>query len=69
MSIIVETCPKCGAELQNIVIATFPPIPKKQCYRCGWSWMGKPEKIVYQQARETMSEGENTADGFRADSD
>lgn len=47
MSILIETCPKCGAELQNIVIATFPPIPKKQCYRCGWSWTGKPEKIVY----------------------
>lgn len=47
MSIIIETCPKCGAELQNIVIDTFPPIPKKQCYRCGWSWTGKPEKIVY----------------------
>ena len=30
MSILIETCPKCGAELQNIVIATFPPIPQKK---------------------------------------
>ena len=32
MSFLVETCPKCGAELQNIVIATFPPIPKQSLF-------------------------------------
>lgn len=49
MSILIETCPKCGAELQNIVITTFPPIPQKKCFNCGWRWEGKPEKIEYRQ--------------------
>lgn len=53
MNIIVETCPKCGAELQNIVIATFPPIPKKQCYRCGWSWTGKPKPVIHKPFEAT----------------
>lgn len=37
MSILIETCPKCGAELQNIVITTFPPIPQKKCHDAGTS--------------------------------
>lgn len=44
--IVVETCPKCGHDLQNTVICTYPPIPRKVCSNCGWSWTGKPEKIV-----------------------
>lgn len=56
MSILIETCPNCGAELQNIVIATFPPIPKKQCYHCGWSWEGKPEKVEYRAFVEPMQD-------------
>ena len=56
MSIFVETCPKCGAELQNIVIATFPPIPQKKCFNCGWSWEGKPEKIEYRKFEEAAEE-------------
>lgn len=35
---IVETCPKCGAELRSSVIATFPPIHRKECSACDWSW-------------------------------
>lgn len=56
MSILIETCPKCGAELQNIVIATFPPIPQKKCFKCGWRWEGKPEKIEYRQFEEAAEE-------------
>ena len=44
--IVVETCPKCGNDLQNTVICTYPPIPRKVCWNCGWSWTGKPEKIT-----------------------
>lgn len=43
--IVVETCPKCGNDLRNEVICTYPPIPRKVCWNCGWSWTGKPEKI------------------------
>ena len=44
--IIVETCPKCGHDLQEMVIAIFPPIPCKQCWNCGWRWEGKRDDIL-----------------------
>lgn len=46
MAIIIETCPKCGHDLHDLVIATYPPIPKKECWNCGWSWEGEREEIV-----------------------
>lgn len=56
MSILIETCPKCGAELLNIVIATLPPIPKKICSCCGWSWTGRPEKVEHRIFAEPAQE-------------
>lgn len=44
--IIIETCPKCGHDLQDEVICTYPPIPRKVCRNCGWNWTGEPEKIT-----------------------
>lgn len=44
--IIIETCPKCGHDLVDSVICTYPPIPKKECYNCGWTWEGKREEVV-----------------------
>lgn len=44
--IVIETCPKCGHELQNIRIMTYPSILQKECYNCGWSWNSEPEEIV-----------------------
>ena len=41
---IIETCPKCGHDLVDLVIATYPPIPKKECWNCGWSWTGEQEQ-------------------------
>lgn len=46
--IIIETCPKCGHDLVDEVICTYPPIPKKRCWSCGWSWTGESEEIVRQ---------------------
>lgn len=46
MAIIIETCPKCGHDLQNLMIATYPPIPRKECWNCGWSWEGEQEEVV-----------------------
>ena len=40
---IIETCPKCGGELMNIMLTTYPPIPKKVCTACGWSWTEEKE--------------------------
>ena len=42
---VVETCPKCGNYLQTIVLTSYPPIPKKICYHCGWSWIGDQESV------------------------
>ena len=44
--IIIETCPKCGHDLQDVVVATYPPIPQKKCFGCGWEWTGEPEQVV-----------------------
>ena len=46
MAIIIETCPKCGHDLIDEVICTYPPIPRKSCPSCGWSWEGKREEVV-----------------------
>lgn len=43
---IIETCPKCGNDLSHLTLATNPPIPRKECWSCGWSWTGKPEEVV-----------------------
>lgn len=44
--IIIETCPVCGNDLTDEVICTNPPIPRKVCWSCGWSWEGKREEVV-----------------------
>lgn len=46
MAIIIETCPKCGHDLHDVILASNPPIPKKECFNCGWSWTGEPEQIM-----------------------
>lgn len=46
MAIIIETCPKCGHDLINEMICTYPPIPRKSCPSCGWSWEGEQEEVV-----------------------
>lgn len=43
---VIETCPMCGHDLINEIIATYPPIPRKKCSQCGWSWEGEPEQII-----------------------
>ena len=44
--IIIETCPVCGHDLRDVMICTNPPIPRKECNYCGWSWEGKQEDVV-----------------------
>lgn len=44
--IIIETCPKCGHDLEHLVLTCNPPIPQKYCPACGWSWTGKREEVV-----------------------
>lgn len=47
MAIVIETCPRCGTVLHDIILDCYPPIPKKECFSFGWSWVGEPEEIEY----------------------
>lgn len=49
---VIETCPKCGHDLMNLVLTCNPPIPQKICTHCGWSWTGKGEEVVRVPFRE-----------------
>ena len=64
---IVETCPNCGELLIDIMLASNPPIPRKECFSCGWSWTGEPEQIEYKPFKEAkrMTQG----DKLRSSSD
>ena len=44
--IIIETCPKCGHDLIDSMICTYPPVTQKYCPSCGWTWEGKREEIA-----------------------
>ena len=34
---IIETCPICGHDLVDLILAYNPPISKKKCFNCGWN--------------------------------
>ena len=73
--IVVETCSKCGHDLQDEVICTYPPIPHKVCWNCGWSWTGEREKIKrvpFGGNTNTFTEKDNTSiswNGYSTDWD
>ena len=43
---IIETCPRCGADLIDVVIAASPEIVRKECWSCGWASNGEKEEVV-----------------------
>ena len=62
--IVIETCPKCGNDLRDEVICTYPPIPRKVCWNCGWSWTREREKIKrvpFGGNTNTFTEKDNTS--------
>lgn len=38
--IIIETCPECGHDLQDLVLTCNPPKHGKICMNCGWTYHG-----------------------------
>lgn len=44
---IIETCPKCGADIRRSIFACVPPIEHAECSNpsCDWSWTAKPEEV------------------------
>ena len=61
--IIIETCPKCGADLQDSIICTNPPIPRKECLACGWHWEGEPDQEIVRVPFGGNSVNENIEHG------
>lgn len=33
---IIYTCPKCGHDLEEIILTSNPPQHEKRCSNCGW---------------------------------
>ena len=56
--IVVETCPKCGGDLDVLTLTSNPPIPARRCRRCGWYWQGKMETPVRLPFHPVDKEGE-----------
>lgn len=38
MAKIIFTCPKCGTDLIDTVLSTYPPKDQKWCPSCGWTY-------------------------------
>lgn len=46
---IIYTCPKCGADLQEYTLTSNPPQSHYNCPLCGWSYTEpnkQPEEII-----------------------
>ena len=43
---IIQTCPKCGSDLQDIVLTCYPPKHQKQCMKCGWQYTFASDNYV-----------------------
>ena len=56
MSIVIETCPRCGAVIRDEMIATLPPIPRKACPGCGWRNELPRETLEYKSFDENVAE-------------
>ena len=46
MAMIIYTCPRCGTNLVDMVICTYPPKVQKWCPSCGWSYTEDHEEVI-----------------------
>ena len=40
---IIYTCPKCGHDLQELMLPSNPPQYEKRCPNCGWNHIEKQD--------------------------
>lgn len=55
---VVYTCPKCGATLQQVTYTTDPPINESRCRSCGWEHR-ETEKVVRIRFHEGLKKKHN----------
>lgn len=46
MAMIIYTCPRCGTDLIDTVICTYPPKVQKWCPSCGWTYTEDHEEVI-----------------------
>lgn len=46
MAMIIYTCPRCGTDLIDTVICTYPPTVQKWCPSCGWWHTEEREEVI-----------------------
>ena len=46
MAMIICTCPRCGTDLIDTVICTYPPKVQKWCPSCGWTYTEDHEEVI-----------------------
>ena len=46
MAMIIYTCPRCGTDLIDKVICTYPPKVQKWCPSCGWTYTEDHEEVI-----------------------
>ena len=46
MAKIIYTCPRCGTDLIDTVICTYPPKDQKWCPSCGWTYTEDHEEVI-----------------------
>lgn len=56
---IIYTCPKCGHDLQELMLPSNPPQYEKHCPNCGWSHIEKQQNDVvrtpYSEKRDNVN--------------
>lgn len=61
---IVYTCPKCGGDLEELVLTSFPPQYQKRCKNCNWKTIEKSDDIVVR-----IPYKERILQGYKAESE
>ena len=46
MAKIIYTCPRCGADLIDTILCTYPPKARKWCPSCGWAYIEDHEEVI-----------------------
>lgn len=71
---IIQTCPECGSDLQDIVKTSYPPKYAKMCIHCGWTYTYNDEndevvRVPFtppeHQEKYVMTVNRNTSDPCR----